>query len=125
MEYRVLTTDGRTAMVLVNRGRDVTIVDHADLDTAVLVPWSVAENKGHRSVLHSHRIHGRKTTIILARILMGNPKGMVVDHINGDGLDNRRSNLRICSRLGNAQNRHDVTKSTGMRGVRFLPWSGR
>ncbi len=38
------------------------------------------------------------------RIIMNCPKGMYVDHRNGNGLDNRRCNLRICDRKGNAQN---------------------
>lgn len=122
---RLLATDGTTAVVLVAGGRDATLVDHADLDAALLVPWSVANNNGHRAVLYSCGRAGPRVTIHLGRLLMGNPAGMVVDHINGDGLDNRRSNLRVCTRLGNAQNRHGVTKSTGVRGVRYLPWSGR
>lgn len=41
----------------------------------------------------------------LHRVIMDPPKDMVVDHINGDTLDNRRSNLRICTVATNNRNR--------------------
>lgn len=41
----------------------------------------------------------------LHRYLTGAPKGMVVDHINGNKLDNRLSNLRVCTQQQNSFNR--------------------
>lgn len=47
------------------------------------------------------------------------PVGLVTDHINGDVLDNRRSNLRFVSVSGNNQNRRGAEKDnrSGLRGV--------
>ena len=39
------------------------------------------------------------------RVVINAPTGMDIDHINGDPLDNRKENLRICTRGQNSQNR--------------------
>lgn len=46
----------------------------------------------------------------LHRFIMNCPDGMVVDHINHDQRDNRKINLRICTR---AENNHNRTPKTG------------
>lgn len=49
-----------------------------------------------------------RVTVRMHRLVMGAKPGELVDHLNGNRLDNRKSNLRICTHKENAQNRHTV-----------------
>lgn len=51
---------------------------------------------------------GKEGSIRLHRLVAGTPEGKVTDHLNGDKLDNRRSNLRVCSQRVNSQNRKNT-----------------
>jgi hypothetical protein len=66
---------------------------------------------------HTDRSNGRNQ-VLVHRLIMGSPEGMDVDHINGNGLDNRRKNLRVCTRSQNAMNKKLRSDSTtGYKGV--------
>lgn len=77
-----------------------------------------ASKKGQNWYFYSDDIDGYKK-ISLHRYIMGNPKGLVVDHINTyDHLDNRRSNLRICTIRENSENqRLSITNKLGIKNV--------
>lgn len=61
---------------------------------------------------------GNGVAEFMHRVIINAPTGMDVDHINGDGLDNRKINLRLVTDSENQQNRHRLSLNTsGFRGV--------
>jgi hypothetical protein len=67
------------------------------------------------------RFHKNTREVLLSHFVINAQNGIIVDHINGDTFDNRKSNLRIASKSLNAFNRHNrVISNTGFRGVRAI-----
>lgn len=82
------------------------IIDDEDFDKIKKHKWKIDRNKsGNEYAASSDKIDGRHKYISMHRIIMDAPKNMDVDHINHDGLDNRKENLRICTRQENLRNR--------------------
>lgn len=80
-----------------------TKIDDADAGTVSIYSWHISRNKsGNRYAAANPKWKG--PTILLHRLIMRAKKGMDVDHINGDGLDNQRCNLRIATRTQNLAN---------------------
>ena len=50
------------------------------------------------TVYMNKRDNPSRKTLFLHRLIAGTPDGMETDHVNGDTLDNRKCNLRICTR---------------------------
>jgi hypothetical protein len=63
-------------------------------------------------------VSGKRCTLLMHIAIMGTAENLETDHINGDGLDNRKENLRIVTKRGNQQNRHQ-TKTSRFPGVRW------
>ncbi|QYC10549.1 HNH endonuclease [Brevundimonas nasdae] len=108
-------------IVPLSRGLEA-VVDLVDLPLVEPFNWAALCTKtGHAYAQRSRTIEGRVTHILMHRAIIEPPPGMVIDHINGNGLDNRRSNLRICSHNDNMKNQvvHRINKLQA-KGV-YLP----
>lgn len=98
----------------------VTLIDEADYDSVTTRSWHLGSGGYVTRYQYVGPKNGRSnyTPVLLHRQLLDAPKGLQVDHINGDRLDNRRSNLRICTRTQNMQNRRNLmNQQTGFKGV--------
>ncbi len=65
-------------------------------------------------------IDGKRTTLLMHRVILNPPREMEVDHIDGNGFNNCRANLRFASRTENMQNTSPISdKSSQYKGVYF------
>ena len=102
----------------------VTIIDDEDYDLVKDYKWHAA--KGHKQwyAYRSGRINGERA---MHRLILGDIcKGKEVDHINHNGLDNRRSNLRPCTHAENHYNQRKTRKTaSGYKGVYWHKKAGK
>lgn len=95
------------------------IIDRDDLEFIMRYDWVYSKSGGPRS--EYARSSGRRC-IRMHSYIMNCPEGMVVDHKNGDGLDNRKSNLRICTDLQNRSNqRKKLSTINKYKGIKKRP----
>lgn len=111
-----------------------TLIDESDLPLVSQFTWTLATTSASDRHVYA-KTGGKNTngkTILMHRLIMGvTDPGLVVDHINGNTLDNRRSNLRICTPQQNIRNqRRSKTKGVSYRGnsnpgAKSKPWVAR
>jgi len=88
-----------TSLIPLTRGT-YAIVDTDNLRGLNLYRWLCS----HKIGTNYARRFEKGRTIYMHREIMNAPDGMEVDHINRNGLDNRRENLRLCTKAQNQQN---------------------
>ena len=99
--------------IKINHNKEVT-VDKKDFDWLNQWKWRWDGQRATRTIVDKD---GTQHSVKMHRLIMGSPKGMVVDHINGDTLDNRRSNLRVCTSQQNSFNARAQTGTSKYKGV--------
>jgi hypothetical protein len=113
---------------LAKRNKSHNMVTKVDLNDADLgnVSWNTAISGKKRYVIRTIFIDGKKTTERMHRVILERKlerklkRGEQVDHINHDGFDNRRSNLRLATGAQNQHNKRLQANSTsGYKGVNW------
>jgi len=100
----------------------VALVDDEDYEWLNQWKWNAYRPKGvtwyaKRCVRDSES--RRNINVLMHRVIMGLCHGnpLTVDHIDGNGLNNQQSNLRVCTLAQNVRNRHVVIGKSKYRGV--------
>ena len=102
---------GKTTVIVDSKGCKIKI-DTEDLNRVKDFTWNYNIQRTTNYVLNA------KTGKSIHRVIMSCTDDLCVDHINGDTLDNRKCNLRICTKAENSYN-HCVPKNSplGVTGV--------
>jgi hypothetical protein len=114
--------------IRLSNSTDVALVDDEDYDE--LNRWTWRKSKKGRAV-RSYRIKGKRIQAFMHRTIINAPDGVKVDHIDGNGTNNVRSNLRLATGAENCQNARKIRKASSQyKGVYFCepgakPWRAR
>ena len=98
-------------------GTIIVKIDNDDLEKCSKLTWHYAKNKDSKYI--QTRVKGKM--IKLHRYIMNiDNSNLLVDHINRDTLDNRKSNLRICTYQQNSFNKSiRIDNTSGITGISF------
>jgi hypothetical protein len=109
-------------IIPLTRGK-YTIVDPDDYDWLNQFKWCASKFENTYYAIRTFRIgRGRTSSLFMHRAIMNPPARLLVDHHNLDGLDNRKSNLRIATHSENMFNRRKTSAKTHSRyiGVSYI-----
>jgi hypothetical protein len=114
---------GDVAYVPLTQGYEA-IIDAADVPLVEGFNWNAG--------FGGNNVYARRTVgnscVLLHRAIMKEPFGLSIDHIDGDGLNNRRCNMRIATHSQNMHNmRINKANTSGLKGVDLVSgkWRAR
>lgn len=114
---RNIRVEGNIAYVPLSKGL-VAVIDADDYDIVAGINW-YAQKSGRTFYAKTNlpRVNGRQGFLQMHTLITGFD---ITDHIDGDGLNNRKFNLRPATKKENMRNRRTLSNNTsGFKGVTF------
>lgn len=106
--------------ILASNNQAKILVDDEDYAILSKLSWTVSAHGYAFTGFTIGESKGKKSVqVLMHRLVMGlkSTNRLIVDHINGNKLDNRKENLRIVNASGNAQNANRKPSASGFMGV--------
>jgi len=122
---KIVVKDG-LCFVSLTRGK-VAVCDQSDREFIEGRFWFTHDDGGRFYARTHVYVEGKRFSVGMHRIVLGlsNSKS-AIDHIDHDGLNNRRANLRVCTQRENTFNRRlNKNSSSGIKGVYLHKASGK
>jgi hypothetical protein len=85
--------------------------------------WVINDHKSssYAAIFHRENKNSKQSLILMHRVIMNSHENKVIDHIDHNGLNNKKENLRECSNKENLQNRNGA-QTNSKSGVRGIYW---
>jgi len=116
---------GNIAFVPLTRGYEA-VIDAADVPLVNGFNWQAMVTSRSVYAQRTDRTDPKPRSVRMHRTIVGEPAGLQVDHIDGDGLNNQRDNLREVTPSQNAKNQRKHRDNTSdLKGVSFHKRDGK
>jgi hypothetical protein len=117
---RPIRIEGNVAYVPLTQGYEA-IIDVEDVPLVEGYNWrAMTTGRSMYAARSGPRAGKERPLIMMHRVIAGDPEGLLVDHKDGNGMNNRRLNLRSAS---NTQNQHNAkiskVNTSGSKGVHW------
>lgn len=103
------------------------VIDAIDAPVAMHLTWYAHRERRQIYARSDVYVYGKRKALLFHRVVMGAKPGQLVDHASGDGMDNRRCNLRFATHSQNSANRRAAVSRmySDFRGVSVDKRSGK
>lgn len=115
-----MRVEGDVAYVRLSQGLEA-IIDASDAELIGAFNWfAMPRPHTNYAFANKEKANGKRCALLMHRLIMGESSNLFVDHINRNGLDNRRCNLRFATPQQNCAN--STTRRDNKSGVKGVGW---